>query len=54
MDPGLSKKILSATLRKLEHDGMVVRHACIRRSPVRVEYALTPLGWQLTELMTAL
>ena len=48
--PGLSKKVLTATLRKLEADGIVVRHV-YAEMPVRVEYALTPLGWRLTELL---
>jgi DNA-binding HxlR family transcriptional regulator len=51
--PGLSKKVLTATLRKLERDGIVARHV-YAEIPVRVEYSLTPLGWQLTELLMAL
>lgn len=50
--PGISKKALTATLRRLEGHGLVARrvHAEI---PVRIEYVLTPLGWELTEpLMT--
>ena len=50
--PGISKKALTATLRRLERHGLVARrvHAEI---PVRIEYVLTPLGWELTEpLMT--
>ncbi len=50
--PGISKKALTATLRRLERHGLVARrvHAEI---PVRIEYGLTPLGWELTEpLMT--
>src|SRR5690348_2845901 len=50
--PGLSKKVLTATLRKLEADGVVERHV-FAEMPVRVEYALTPLGWRLTELLMA-
>jgi DNA-binding HxlR family transcriptional regulator len=50
--PGLSKKVLTATLRKLEQNGIVSRQV-YPEIPVRVEYTLTPLGWQLTEpLMT--
>src|SRR5262249_5605202 len=45
--PGLSKKVLTATLRRLEHDGLVTRHV-YAEIPVRVEYTLTPLGWRLT------
>jgi DNA-binding HxlR family transcriptional regulator len=51
--PGLSKKVLTATLRKLEDDGLVSR-SVYAEIPVRVEYRLTPLGWQLTELLMAL
>lgn len=50
---GLSKKVLTATLRKLEHRGIVAR-TVYAESPVRVEYTLTPLGWQLTEPLMAL
>lgn len=50
--PGLSKKVLTATLRKLEADGVVERHV-FAEMPVRVEYTLTALGWHLTELLMA-
>lgn len=51
--PGLSKKVLTSTLRRLEHHGLVARHV-YPEIPVRVEYTLTPLGWQLTEPLMAL
>jgi DNA-binding HxlR family transcriptional regulator len=51
--PGLSKKVLTSTLRKLERSGIVARHV-YADIPVRVEYTLTPLGWQLTEPLMAL
>jgi len=51
--PGLSKKVLTSTLRRLEQTGLVARHV-YAETPVRVEYTLTPLGWQLTELLMAL
>ena len=51
--PGLSKKVLTATLRKLEQTGIVSRRV-YAEIPVRVEYTLTPLGWQLTEPLMAL
>ncbi len=40
---GLSQKVLSQTLKRLERDGLLSRtvHATV---PVSVEYALTPLG----------
>jgi DNA-binding HxlR family transcriptional regulator len=51
--PGLSKKVLTATLRRLEQNGIVSRRV-YAEIPVRVEYTLTPLGWQLTEPLMAL
>ena len=51
--PGLSKKVLTATLRKLEQNGLVSRQV-YADIPVRVEYTLTSLGWQLTEPLMAL
>jgi DNA-binding HxlR family transcriptional regulator len=51
--PGLSKKVLTATLRKLEQNGIVSRQV-YAEIPVRVEYTLTQLGWQLTEPLMAL
>jgi DNA-binding HxlR family transcriptional regulator len=51
--PGLSKKVLTSTLRRLERDGIVSRQV-YPEIPVRVEYTLTHLGWQLTEPLMAL
>jgi DNA-binding HxlR family transcriptional regulator len=51
--PGLTKKVLSATLRSLEEDGLVDRRV-YAELPVRIEYTLTPLGWRLSELLMAL
>jgi DNA-binding HxlR family transcriptional regulator len=51
--PGLTKKVLSATLRSLEEDGLVLRRV-YAELPVRVEYGLTPLGWRMTELLMSL
>jgi DNA-binding HxlR family transcriptional regulator len=51
--PGLSKKVLTSTLRKLERQGIVSRQV-YAEIPVRVEYTLTPLGWKLTEPLMAL
>ena len=51
--PGLSKKVLTSTLRRLERNGIVMRRV-YAEIPVRVEYSLTPLGWQLTEPLMAL
>jgi DNA-binding HxlR family transcriptional regulator len=49
---GVSQKVLAATLRKLERNGLLVRSA-YPTVPVTVEYALTPLGRALSELVTA-
>jgi DNA-binding HxlR family transcriptional regulator len=51
--PGISKKMLNATLRTLVESGLVAR-SVYDEVPVRVEYALTPLGWKATELVLAL
>ena len=51
--PGVSKKVMTDTLRTLEHDGLVARRL-FAEVPVRVEYSLTPLGWTLTEPLIAL
>jgi DNA-binding HxlR family transcriptional regulator len=44
---GISQKMLSQTLKKLERDGLVTRHA-FATVPVTVEYAITPLGKSLS------
>ena len=51
--PGVSKKVMTDTLRTLEHDGLVSRRI-FAEVPVRVEYSLTPLGWTLTGPLVAL
>ncbi|MDG6100806.1 winged helix-turn-helix transcriptional regulator [Dactylosporangium aurantiacum] len=40
---GISPKVLTVTLRKLEEHGLVTREV-FAEVPLRVEYALTPLG----------
>jgi DNA-binding HxlR family transcriptional regulator len=51
--PGVSKKVMTDTLRTLERDGLVARRI-FAEVPVRVEYSLTPLGWTLTGPLVAL
>lgn len=51
--PGASKKMMTDTLRALERDGLVDR-TVFAEVPVRVEYALTQLGWTLTQPLMAL
>src|SRR5690349_23077825 len=45
---GISGKVLTDTLRVLERDGLIERHA-YAETPPRVEYQLTPLGHTLHE-----
>ncbi len=50
---GLSQKVLSQTLKRLERDGLVSR-TVFATSPVTVEYSLTPLGGTLADSLDAL
>ncbi|MCZ7466718.1 MULTISPECIES: winged helix-turn-helix transcriptional regulator [Rhizobium/Agrobacterium group] len=49
---GISQKVLSQTLKRLERDGLISR-TIFATVPVTVEYALTPLGRTLTETVSA-
>ena len=50
---GISPKVLTQKLRKLERDGIITRrvYACV---PPKVEYSLTPLGRTLVGLLDAI
>lgn len=48
---GVSQKVLSQTLKKLERDGLISRKV-FATVPVTVEYAITPLGHTLTAVAT--
>ena len=50
---GISQRMLTLTLRGLERDGLVTR-TVFATVPPRVDYALTPLGRDLLEPVSAL
>jgi DNA-binding HxlR family transcriptional regulator len=50
---GISQKVLSQILKRLERDGLISRTA-FATVPVTVNYALTPLGETLTETVAVL
>ena len=51
--PGVSKKVLTESLRALETDGLLVR-TVLPGKPAPVEYALSPLGQGLLPLFDAM
>jgi DNA-binding HxlR family transcriptional regulator len=51
--PGISQRMLTVTLRGLERDGLVQR-TMYPEVPPRVEYAVTPLGATLREIVRSL
>ncbi|MDX5593507.1 helix-turn-helix domain-containing protein [Pseudovibrio sp. SPO723] len=50
---GVSKKMLTQSLKNLESDGLLTRKL-YDEMPLRVEYTLTPKGEELVPLITAL
>ena len=50
---GVADKTLSTNLKELERDGLITRHE-YPQVPPRVEYALTPLGNSLMEVLDQL
>jgi DNA-binding HxlR family transcriptional regulator len=50
---GVSRRMLAATLRRLEHDGLIERRV-YADVPVRVEYDLSPSGTELFAALTPL
>jgi DNA-binding HxlR family transcriptional regulator len=53
MIEGVSQKVLTQTLRAIEHDGLLTRRE-IGEMPRHVEYELTPLGRSLAQLQREL
>jgi DNA-binding HxlR family transcriptional regulator len=51
--PGVSPKVFSARLKRLERDGILTRQV-MPSSPPTVEYALTDLGHELTPAIEAI
>ncbi|MEM8619755.1 MAG: helix-turn-helix domain-containing protein [Actinomycetota bacterium] len=52
--PGITQKMLTQTLRRLEEDGMVHREVLAEMRPPRVEYSLTDLGETITDPLEAI
>src|SRR6476620_8984540 len=50
---GVSQKMLTQTLRILERDGLITRELTVS-VPVRVDYALTPVGASLRTILAAI
>jgi DNA-binding HxlR family transcriptional regulator len=51
---GITQKVLTATLRDMEHDGLVQRRVLKQDPPQHVEYSLTALGKTLQEPLAAI
>ncbi|MEW1720655.1 helix-turn-helix domain-containing protein [Streptomyces sp. NPDC093109] len=51
--PGVSRKVLTTTLRNLERDGLVTREDYLE-TPPRVEYCITELGESLIPIIYSL
>jgi DNA-binding HxlR family transcriptional regulator len=50
---GISQKMLTQTLRKLERDGLITRTLYAETLPLKVEYQLTELGRSLLPIVQA-
>ncbi len=52
--PGITQKMLTQTLRRLEQDGLVHREVHTQMRPPQVEYSLTELGVSVTKPLKAI
>lgn len=52
--PGITQKMLTQTLRRLEQDGLVHREVLVEMRPPQVSYSLTELGMTVTEPLEAI
>jgi len=52
--PTVTERTLSLQLKKLEKDGIVKRTVYYKKPPLKVEYALTPLGKTLSPIIQAI
>ncbi|MEL6982076.1 MAG: helix-turn-helix domain-containing protein [Actinomycetota bacterium] len=52
--PGITQKMLTQTLRRLEQDGLVHREVLAQMRPPQVEYSLTDLGHSITEPLASI
>lgn len=52
--PGITQKMLTQTLRRLEKDGLVHREVHAQMRPPQVEYSLTDLGQSITKPLGAI
>ncbi len=52
--PGITQKMLTQTLRRLEQDGLVHREVLVQMRPPQVEYSLTALGRSVTAPLAAM
>lgn len=50
----ITERTLSLQLKQLEDDGLIVRRVYTKKPPLKVEYALTPLGESLAPILNAI
>ena len=50
----ITERTLSLQLKQLEKDGLITRKVYTKKPPLKVVYALTPLGESLSPVLTAI